>query len=226
MGGNFLMRIIKKRYIILIILGVGLGFYFSYRLSLAPKKTAQTWVVPNIQDMSNKFITEETLINQIHEKQQLITMEVDMTEKVTIDDSWGSLSIFKKVQDINYFGTGTFVVDLSSLNNKNITIDNSSHKIYVKVPAPSIKSITIQEEKTEYQTPETGLLRFGEIELSLEDNQALLKNAKEKMTKKLSEEEYIKEASKNSKETLEALVKGIVETAVKDNYDVSIDFET
>lgn len=219
------MKFVKKRYLILLTLGVSIGFYFCYSLFSAPKRASQPWIVPDVQDISKKFITEETLVNQIHQKQQLITMEVEMSESVILDDSWGTLGIFKKVQNIKYYGTGTFAVDLYNISKNSIKVDNNSRKIYVKVPKPTIKSIIIQSEKTEYQTPENGLLRFGEIEFSVEENQVLLDNIKEKMRKKLNEEEYIKEASENSKRTLEALIKGITGTSDSTSYEVSIEFE-
>jgi hypothetical protein len=96
------IRIIKKRTIILIVLCISLGFYMCYHFFIGAKKSKETWIVPNVQDISKKFISKETLVNEIQQKQELITMEIQMTEKITLDDSWGNLSIFKKVQSINY----------------------------------------------------------------------------------------------------------------------------
>lgn len=219
------MKIVKKRTIILIIVCICFGFYIGYKTFVAPKKAKETWVVPNIQDVTKKFITEETLVNQIHQKQELITLEIDMTEKITLDDSWGNLEIFKKVQSINYAGTGTYVVDLSTLKSENITIDNKNKKITVKAGSPTIKSVTIKEEKTEFQTPENGLLRFGEIKLTPEENQMLLRNVKDKMLKKMGESEFLSKAKNSSKDTLKNLIQTIIQSETKNNYNIEVQFQ-
>lgn len=201
-----------------------LGFYIGYRIFVVPKNSTQTWIVPNVQDTAKKFITKETLINEIHQKQELITMETQMSEKVTLDDSWGNLSIFKKVQNINYYGTGTYIVDLSTLNPENIQIDNNKKEVTVKVSLPVIKSVNINEEKTEYQTPDNGFLRFGEIKLTTEESQMMLKNVKDKMLKKMSEQDYVAQASKASEATLINIVQTILQNKTNDKYDINIEY--
>lgn len=219
------MKIVKKRTIILIIVCISFGFYIGYRLFVAPEKSKETWVVPNLQEVSKKFITEETLVSQIHQKQELITLEIDMTEKVTLDNSWGNLEIFKKVQSINYVGTGTYVIDLSTLKTENVTIDNKDKKITVKSASPTIKAVTIKEEKTEYQTPDNGLLRFGEIKLTPEENQMLLRNVKDKMLKKMGEQEFLSQATTSSKNTLKGLIENIIQSETKNSYTIEIQFQ-
>ena len=137
------MRVIKRRTIVLIALCVGLGFFLGYKAFLGPEKAKETWVVPNIQDISKRFITEEALVNEIHQKQELITLEIQMSEIVTLSNSWGSLEIFKKVQNVNYSGTGSYTVDLSSLKAENINIDDKTKSVNVKVASPIIKGVSI-----------------------------------------------------------------------------------
>jgi hypothetical protein len=192
---------------------------------IGSKKTKETWIVPNVQDISKKFITEETLVNEIHQKQELITMEIEMTEKVILDDSWGSLEIFKKVQSVNYAGTGTYTVDLSNLKAENITIDDKAKKVNVKVAAPTIKDASLNEEKTKYQTPENGLLRFGEIKFTIEESQMLSRNVKDKMLKKMAEEDFISQAKKSSEQTLKILVQSIISNKTTELYNIEINFQ-
>lgn len=220
------MRIIKKRTLILVLLCISLGFFLGYKVFVDSKKTKEAWIVPNLQDISKKFITEETLVNEIHQKQELITLEVQMTEKVTLDDSWGSLTLFKKIQSVNYAGTGTYVVDLSNLKAENIKIDNSSNKVTVKVSAPTIKDVNLNLEKTEYQTPEKGPLRFGEIKLTLEENQMLERNVKDKMLKKMTEPNFTDQAIKSTDDTLKSLIENILQNKTDDKYNVNVEYET
>jgi hypothetical protein len=219
------MRIIKRRTIILIALCVGLGFFLGYKAFVSPQKTTETWVVPNVQDISKRFITEEALVNEIHQKQELITLEIQMTENVTLSNSWGNLEIFKKVQGINYSGTGSYTVDLSSLKAENIIIDDKNKNVNVKVASPTIKGVSISEEKTEYKTPENGLLRFGEIKLTPEENQMLLSSVKDKMLKKMSEQDFTSQAKASSEKTIKNLIQSVISNKTAEPYNIEVQFQ-
>jgi len=218
-------RIIKRRTIVLIVLCVLLGLYLGYLIFVGPKKEKATWIVPNINDTSNKFISKETLVNEIRQKQDLITLEVDMTEKVILDNSWGDISIFKKVQTVNFFGKGIYSVDLSKLQSEKISMENNGKKITVKIPVPIIKAIDIDEQKTTYQDPDNGFFRFGEIKLTNAESDAMRIVVKDKMTKKLSEGEYIEKAKKSSEEIIKNLVLNIVKNETNAKYAIVVDFE-
>ena len=202
-----------------------LGFYAAYYIFVQPKVGKSPWIVPNINDTSTKFITKDALVSEIREKQDLITMEVDMIEKVVIDNSWGDLSIFKKVQSVNYFGKGLFTVDLSQIKPENLVVQEDEKRLTIKIPEPIIKAITIDEEKTTYENPENGVFRFGEIKLTAAENQTMVRSVKEKMSKKMLENELYERASK----TTEAIVKGLIETITegktKSKYEIIIEYE-
>ena len=218
-------KLIKKRTIFLIVFCVILGLFLGYRIFVGPKKEKATWTVPNINNPSKKFISKEALVNEIRQKQDLITLEVDMTEKVILDNSWGDISIFKKVQAVNFFGKGIYFVDLSKLQSEKISMESEDKKITVKIPAPAIKAIDIDEQKTTYQDPENGFFRFGEIKLTPAESQAMQSTVKDKMVKKLSEEEYKEKAKKSSEEIITKLVQNIISTETNSKYAVVVDFE-
>ena len=218
-------RLIKKRTIFLIAFCIILGLFLGYRLFVGPKKEKATWVVPNINNVSKKFSLEEALVNEIRQKQDLITLEVDMTEKVILDNSWGDLSIFKKVQTVNFFGKGIYTVDLSKLQSEKVSVENKSNKITVKVSGPTIKAIDLDNQKTTYQDPDNGFFRFGEIKLTPAESDTMQATVKEKMVKKLSEDEYTEKAKKSTEEIITKLVQNIMNSETNTKYAVVVDFE-
>lgn len=202
-----------------------LGFYAAYYIFVQPKVGNSPWIVPNINDTSTKFITKDALISEIREKQDLITMEVDMIEKVVIDNSWGDLSIFKKVQSVNYFGKGLFTVDLSQIKSENLVVQEDEKRLTIKIPEPIIKAITIDEEKTTYENPENGVFRFGEIKLTASENQTMVKSVKDKMSKKMLEFELYERASKTTEAIVKSLIETITEGKTKSKYEIIIEYE-
>jgi hypothetical protein len=216
---------VKKRTIILMILFSVLGFYAAYHIFSPAKGDKSPWTLPNVTNTGKKFITKDTLVSEIREKQDLITMEVDMAEQVVIDNSFGNLSIFKKVQSVNFFGKGLYTVDLSVLKSENLVIADNEKSITVKIPQPVIKTISLDEEKTTYKNPENGLFRFGEIKLTSSENQIMSQLVKEKMSKKMMEPALYDNASK----TTELIIKGLIETITKGKtktkYEITIEYE-
>lgn len=216
------MRIfVKKRTVLLIILCLILGFFIAYRIYVAPNSDPKSWTISKTEDGSKKFISKETLVSAIKQKQKLITTEVELNESITIDNSWGTLAIFKKMQSINFVGAGLYDIDLSTLNSKNITMKNNT--ITVTLQKPAIEAVTLDPNKTTYNETDRGLLRFGDIKLSTEDGELLRKTVQDKMKDKMLETQYYNTAIDNSKKSMISLIKSIVSNT-NPTYTIQINF--
>lgn len=213
------MRIIvKKRTIILMVLCVILGFAIAYKIYVKPKADSKPWTITKTIDNSKQFISKETLITEIKQKQKLITTEVNINEKMTIDNSWGNLPIFKKIQNIDFIGTGVYVLDLSDINPNNVNINKN--EIAITLQKPTVEMITLNEEKTIYENTENGIFRFGDIKLSTEEHQQLISTVKSKMKSKMLQDQYYNIALQNSEKSMKNLINSISDN----NYIVNIKF--
>lgn len=211
--------------LILICTFSAVGFFTAYHIFKIPSKAAETWVVPSVDTPTKKFITKETLINKIQQKQELIPLEIELTEKVTIDFSWGDMAAFKMLQSIYFTGNGIYAIDLSKLYVQNILVDNDKNTISLILPKPFVKTVTIDEQKTLYETPQKGLLRFGEIKMTPAEYQIMMSTAKTKMTEKLNSTELLGQAFDNTGVSVTNLVRNIITDEVDDNYDIVVQFE-
>ncbi|WP_242851620.1 DUF4230 domain-containing protein [Clostridium sp. DMHC 10] len=145
-----------------------------------------------------------------------------MNEKVTIDNSWGNIGIFKKMQNISFTGKGVYVVDLSLLKSSNVSIDSNNNILTVKILKPKVELVTIDESKTVYETPEKGLLRFGDVKLTPEEHEIMIENVKKAMREKMNENEYSNKALTNSQKSMENIIKSILNNDSK--YIVKVNF--
>lgn len=214
-------KIVRKRTFLLMLVCLCAGFIIAYMVFVAPKTGSHPWVIAKSSDSSKKFITKETLVNEIKQKQKLITTEVSLTEKITIDNSWGSLVIFKKIQNINFVGTGIYSLDLSKLNSKNVSIQGNT--ISIILPKPSVEMVKIDENKTQFQPTENGLFRFGDIKLSTEDHTTLVSDVEDRMKDKMLESKYYNTALNNSEKTITNLISTINSTSSACNVKVSFE---
>ena len=211
---------IKKRTILLSVLCIILGFGVAYKLYVAPS-SSNSWTISKTQDGSKKYISKETLVSDIKQKQKLITTEVELKETITVDNSWGDWTIFKKIQNINFVGTGIYSVDLSNLSSKSLDIKNNI--ITVTLPYPAVEMINTDPDKTSYEKTDNGILRFGEIKLSTEDQQLLQKTVESKMKDKMLETQYYDTAISNSEKSMVNLIKSIV-NSTNPSYTIKIKF--
>ncbi|URZ18423.1 DUF4230 domain-containing protein [Clostridium felsineum] len=214
----------KRTFFLVIILCIAVGFFVAYNIfNKISSSSSKPWIVADADNISKKFISKETLIKKIQQKQRLITTEAQVNEKVTIDNSWGNLDIFKKIQNISFTGTGTYSVDLSTLKNDNVNIDNKGKKITLNISSPQIEAISIDDSKTQYQT-DNGLLRFGEIKLTTEEHEAIMDNVKKDMKSKMLEQPYYNNAISDSEKAIKNILNSILENSdVK--YSISINFK-
>lgn len=214
-------KFIKKRTIVLMLICLCTGFFLSYIFFIAPKNDTHPWVIAKTSDSSSRFITKETLVTQIKQKQKLITTEVKLNEKITIDNSWGDWQVFKKIQTIDFIGTGIYTVDLSNLSSKNVTINGNN--ISINLSKPTVEMPTLDPNKTTFEPIEKGWFRFGDIKLSTEDQELLRRDVQDKMKDKMLESKYYDEAVKNSQKSMNSIIEPIV-NASGNTYNLQINF--
>lgn len=207
------VKIIKNIVIIFAVLLIASMVYFKFF-----KTDAKTYVVPNSTDKTLKIASEETIVNKIHNVNKLVPLEVDLNENMVIDNSWGNLDIFKKIQKIHFYGTGNYTVDLSSISKEDVKVNKVTGTITVAIPKPSIDSVSIDRDKTSFETTDNGLLRFGDIKLSADEYNVVEKEVIIKMKNKLKSDEYYNKAEESAKKNL----KNILSTVSEGNINIEI----
>lgn len=219
-----MFKSVKRNLIFLIILAViftSTGVFFTYKL-LKSKDNNEPWIVSNIDGNSTKFISKETLIKDIKSKRELITTEIDLEETLTINDSWGQFEVFKKLQTIHFFGRGIYYIDLSTLDDSSLVENKKGKSLTLKLSSPSIKTIVIDEEKTLYESPDMGILRFGEVKLTPSEYEVILNHIKTEMKTKLLQEEFYKRAKEESQNSIKKLLASLCNI---DEDKIFIDFQ-
>lgn len=205
----------KKIKLLTLLLFMIIGALITYKFFIEK----DTPVISSDTSPSVSIYTEDVIISKIKSVNKLICLETDLKESLSLDQSWGGISIFKKVQRIDFCGKGNYVVDLNDFTKDNITIKDNT--INIRIKKPTINDIFIDKEKTTYYTADNGLLRFGDIELSSSDYSAIEKEVLVKMHSTLSSSKILEKAEFYSKEK----IRNLVETIYNDtNIDIQINF--
>ncbi|WP_160677050.1 DUF4230 domain-containing protein [Clostridium sp. C8-1-8] len=194
-----------------------LGCYISYRVIEDKDKPKITKMLPSKSNTKLSFVTEESIVDKIQKVEKLVVVEVDLNEKMVIDNSWGEWDVFKKIQKVDYYGKGSYSLDLSSIDNSKVKIDKLNKIVTVHLPRPIASTPTIDYDKTTFESTEKGLLRFGDIKLTKDESAVIDKEVISRMGSKLKDTTIYDEAVKNSEDTVKKLIKPIVDDNVKIN---------
>ena len=104
------------------------------------------------------------------------------------------IKAFSKYQLITYNGKAIYTVDLSGLTADDITLDEETKTVTMKVPAPVLEPINIPSESIQFGDVEKEAFAFGNIKLTPEQQAEVETQAKERMLQKLEEENVIEDA--------------------------------
>ncbi|WP_051623583.1 DUF4230 domain-containing protein [Clostridium hydrogeniformans] len=201
-----------------------IGSIIMYKILKPSSKPKELWVLPNVERPYSRFITKETLIKEIRQKHEIIPMEIELKEEVTINNTLFDMEIFKKLQTIHFFGKGIYSIDLSNIKNETLKVDKNKKIVTLEIPKPTIKAITIEDSKTLYESPTLGILRFGDVTLTPKEYEILINQVKERMSSKLMDGEIYDEAISNSENSLVNIISPILSTTDYSSYKIKISF--
>ena len=150
----------------------------------------------------------------------------EMSEMVTFTKAGlGKLKIFSKSKNYTYNGTATYVVDLSKMTADAIELDEENNTVILYIPHAELpdNNINVPLEKVVIGDTTKGLLSPGDLNLSDEESQKLMEGAKEKMKKKLEEENIQETADKVAEMTVWEMFQPLISN-VAPGYTLKIEF--
>lgn len=148
---------------------------------------------------------------------KVIPLEVELSETMTLDDSFGDLEVFKKSKKLTFFATCSYSMDFSNLSSSDIILNRETKEITITLNPPEVFSINIDEDKTIYNEPDLGLLRFGDIQIPAEKLGDIRNKLAEAFKSKMNDDKLRKQAIDNTGLLLEELINNITNETYKIN---------
>lgn len=168
---------------------------------------------------------KDAILGEASQHQEIIVMEQPLEIATTITKAGlGNLSIFSKVKNINYAGTGVYTVDMKSFNEDNVLVDEENKKVTVKIPHSKLQYTNIDYDSVEFEDTEKGLLAFGDLSLTTEQQNTLEQSIIVAMKEKLETEELLSKADEFAKMSVWNMFQPLV-TAISPEYILEVDFE-
>lgn len=167
---------------------------------------------------------QQAVLLGARERAQLVVYEREVSVESTLKRTFADWAIFTKTKTMRSYGTGSYAVDLASLSREDITVDVVNYTVTVRIPHASLYTVTPDYTKTEFEDTERGLLAFGEIKLTSQQQNELEKQVLAEMTEALSAPEELKKADDEALERCETLFSPLV-AGVSGDFDAEIVFD-
>ena len=220
-----------KFYIIGILTGCLLGGFMVYQ-NMKPKDPMIIGQVAGSETsdviMNQGVFThtsaefEDAILGKAKENTELIVMEQPITMATTITRAGlGNLAIFSKVKNVTFHANGLYTVDLSKIARSQIKVDHTAHVVVLQIPHAALHSVNLDVDSMEFEDTERGLLAFGDIKLTAEEQNMLESAALKDMTERLSAEEMLKDADQMAILKVYEIMEPII-TSVAANYHITI----
>ena len=135
------------------------------------------------------------------------------------------IKAFSKYQYITYNGKAVYTVDLSGLTEDDITLDEETKVVTMRVPAPQLEPINIPSEDIQIGDVEKGsVLAFGDIKLTPEQQTEVETAAKAKMIEKLESEDVMADARVAAEHSIWEIFQPMV-SSLSSKYTLKIEFK-
>ena len=134
------------------------------------------------------------------------------------------IKAFSKYQVITYNGKAIYTVDLSGLSADDITLDEETKTVTMKVPAPVLEPINIPSENIQFGEVEKQAFAFGDIKLTPEQQAEVETQAKERMLKKLKDENVMEDAKKAAEHSIWEIFQPMISN-LSSKYTLKVEFK-
>ena len=203
-------KLLWNLFRIAVILMIGYGIYDNY-FRTEPAHTVSVEDHDSILPHTQAEISE-IVLGESRKKQELVVYEQELSASQTITTGILDLDIFRKSMEVRSYGTAIYAVDLSSLSETDIAFDGAASLVTVSVPHAALKTVALNAEKTEFSDVEHGLLTWGDIRLTPEQQNLLTQELQAELESAAADPSILAKADLSAEDTLKELYSTVLHT--------------
>ena len=168
---------------------------------------------------------EKAILGEASRHKELVVKEQPIEIPTTITRAGlGNLQIFSKVQNVYYYGTGVYTISLSEMDENNIRVDEENQKVRVLIPHACLQYINPNLDLTMFEEAGKGLLAFGDIKLTTQEQNSLQQSVVESMRERLTQDDMYVGADEFAKVSAWEIFQPLV-ASVSPSYVLEIMFD-
>lgn len=148
---------------------------------------------------------EQTVITDVTAAGKLVTLEVDLEQAVELQNKLFNMDVFKQSKRLVFYAKGTYCVDFAELTPSDVQFSHNNKTITVYIERPEVYTIAIDESKSVAEGTKNAILRFGELKMSPEEYNEIMKTITDAMREEMNSEKMMKTAASASKKSVSDL---------------------
>ncbi len=179
-----------------------------------------------LDDSKVRVNFSEVILSPQNETRELIVSTQEATVTADLEDrviKQLDIDALKRSQSVNYTGTGYFVVNLNTLTEKNITVDDVNKRVIIQIEHAKLKDIVIDPNKVKVGAVKKGVLALGNLEITVKDYNQIEQQLIDKLKAKFNTGENLQEADDYALEMVKEIYEPVVR-AVDISYTVVVTF--
>ena len=151
-------------------------------------------LLPDSEMGYNHIDFNNAILGEAREKQELIVLEQDVEVESEISNALANISLFKKTKKIHSYGTGVYTVNMESINDEHITVEDEKRTVTIEIPHTVLQYVNLDVDKTEFEETDKAIFGFGDIKMTQEQQKILSQSIDEAMREKLDTKAMYKKA--------------------------------
>lgn len=167
----------------------------------------------------------EAVLGKEEELKKLEVYSREVSDVATITQAGlFKIKAFSKYQLITFNGKAIYTVDLSDLKASDISLDEETKTVTMKVPAPVLEPINIPSENIQFGEVETEVLAFGNIKLTPEQQAEVETQAKNRMLERLEKDKVAEDAKVAAQHSIWEIFQPVIAN-MSSKYTLKIEFK-
>lgn len=172
-------------------------------------------------DFADVIVSDQNETRKLIVSEQSGTVTTQLTDRLIKKLDWDFL---KKTQNVSYTGKGYFVVDLDELSAKDVFEDSIRKTVTIKIEHAHLQAIDINPNDIMIDEVKEGLFARGDIELSVQDYNAIEKELRDRLEEKFNTAENGQKADEIALKMVKDVYEPIVK-AINSRYTVIVEFK-
>lgn len=167
----------------------------------------------------------EAVLGDEEQLKKLEVYSIEVSDVATlIQTGLFNIKAFSKYQLITYNGKAVYTVDLSGLTADDITLDEETKTVTMKVPEPQLEPINIPSESIQFGDVEKEAFAFGNIKLTPEQQAEVETQAKARMLEKIEAENVAEDAKVAAEHSIWEIFQPMISN-LSSKYKLKVEFK-
>lgn len=223
--------------ILLLLIGIAVSLVYGLFIKKGSAANTENTIEDNLElsdsdvlqleDSKVRVSFSEVVLSPQNETRELIVSSQEATVSTNLEDrviQQLDISALKRSQTVTYTGTGYFIVNLNTLTEKDIKVDDKNKTVTIQIEHAKLKDIVIDPDKVEIGSVKKGLLALGKLEITVNDYNEIEQELKDRMEATFNTGDNLQEADDNALKMVKEIYEPVIH-AVDSSYELVITFQ-